>query len=166
MRRAVGWSIVAAVTAVVVGGAILLTGWDQRQAGPAVAGFLADPDPLAEATVVSGSALGTSLWQQSQTVLALPTGAADALTTADPLFAVCDGASSCADGWGPAEAIETTTSFPLTAVPLLESLGEDPLSWSCTGRTVAEAGKSPWAEADIVCLDTAGTRLLFGRSRT
>jgi hypothetical protein len=166
MNRVVGWSVVAVVTVAVVAGATWAVGFDKREARTQVAGFLVQPALLDDATVISGSAIGTSFWQQSQTVLAVSAPAAARLRSADPLFADCGGSYSCADGWGVPEAIDTGAALPLTAVPVLESQGEDPPGWSCTGRTLAENGKSPWAEAVILCLDEPGERLLLARSRT
>lgn len=166
MNRVVGWSVVAVVTVVVVGGAAWAVGFDRSEARTQTASFLAEPALLDDATVISGSAIGTSFWQQSQTVLAVSSPASTGLQGADPIFADCGGSYSCADGWSVAEAIDTGAALPLTAVPVLESQGEDPDDWSCTGRTLAENGKSPWAEAVILCLDEPGERLLLARSRT
>lgn len=161
MNRIVGWSVVAAVTVAVVGGAVWAAGFDKSEARVQAASFFAEPALLENATVISGSALGTAFWQQSQTMLAV----SDPAFT-DPVFAQCGGDYSCASGWGAPEAIATGASFPLTAVPVLESLDEDPQSWSCTGFTRAENGKNPWAEAVILCLDEPRERLLLARSRT
>ncbi|NQX28258.1 hypothetical protein HQQ81_12995 [Microbacteriaceae bacterium VKM Ac-2854] len=166
MNRVVGWSVVAVVAVAVVAGATWAVGFDKAEARAQAASFLAEPALLETAGVISGSAIGTSFWQQSQTVLAVASPAAARLRGSDPVFADCGGSYSCADGWGVPEAIDTGASLPLTAVPVLESQGEDPGDWSCTGRTLAENGKSPWAEAVILCLDEPGERLLLARSRT